>query len=337
MRRARIRALAFARHRPDLREVLGASRRAAEHALAERLAAVEEQGVIRAGITPSALAVFGDAYALGLLLDDALLAPLPREEWEDLLLCALAAVVEPDAIDRVRAQLLRAAGRGPAHRGVHELAPAAAGSTSPDGRSARSAQPTLSLTEEERRVVAHAAGVLRTRGPEAVVVREVCDALGVARGWFSRRFAGREELIDLARLTLLIEAVAAESALHVAAFAGARDAASLAAALGAIVDRSTGDAFLVGAWDRLELLAVARPATPLAQDAGAVVGAGIDAVAAAIVDAQARGVVRGDVSARALARFLWTSPVAFVLGEVSGVPGDELRVMARRTDAMFLA
>jgi len=339
-RRARFRALAFARHRPELQQVLAESFGPSARAIAERIPRAEGRSVLADGVSPDALAVFAETYSIGLLLEDVLVPALPPEEWDALFIVVMGAVITPAVLAEVRAHAasdeVRAAREERAAR--RRRTPAA--DLPDDPTDVPSVEwPSLDLAEDERRVVDHAVAVLHAQGDEAIVVRDVCEATGVSRGWFARHLVGRDELIDLARLDLLIRQSRAESATYERAFTTATDAAALRAALAAAAARTHEAEFLVAAWDRLDLIVsvAAEDRGQLARDAGAVVAVGLARTAAAIADAQARGAVRADVPARAVARFIWGYPLALLLGELVGVPRDELLTLADRTSATLLA
>jgi len=240
-RRARLRALSFARHRPYLRAAIVASMRSSEDALAARLGAARP-GLIVSGTSPAALAVFAETYAVGLLLDDAVLPPLPDGEWQALFLAALEAVLPRALLTRVREHLeVDATTPGAAPGGVPAGPPAGPTPEDPAPDVQRGAsQPVVRLDTDEQRLVLHVAAILRAEGPAGVVVRDVCDAVGVSRGWFARRFVGRDEVIDLARLLSLGAAATSEAAAYEAAFAAMADASDLDAALTVALADVTG-------------------------------------------------------------------------------------------------
>jgi AcrR family transcriptional regulator len=338
-RRARFRALSFARHRPELREVLAESFRPAERAIAERLPGAAGGSILAEGVTASALAAFAETYSVGLLLEDVLVPPLPPADWDALFLVVMGAVITPEVLEQVRTS----AGGAAAGRDRADAAASrpdrGAGTDGDRADGALPAWPTLELTEDERRIVDHTIGVLHTLGDEAVVVRDVCEATGVSRGWFARHLVGRDELLDLARLDRLISFGRREAEAYEQALAAATDRTTLVAAFTEVIDRSRQPDFLAAAWDRLDLVvAVAAPGRErLAQDAGAVVAVGLARIAAALAEAQARGVIRADVPPQAVARFIWGYPLALLLGDVAGVPGDDMRELARRTNATLAA
>jgi len=325
-RLARLRALSFARHRPALREELVASFRSVEHELAALVGPAQEDGRLFDGLSAGALAVFADTYAVGMLVDGALLAPLPAEDWEAFFLVLLEAVVRPAVLDRLRdgrPVAGRAAGGFAGGPDLQQLPPAPP----------LPPIPVLRLGAVERRVLDHAVARLAEAGPEALRVGEVCEATGVTRGWFARHLGDRDELIALVRLDGLIRFTVAETGAYEAAFAGATSGAELCEALATIVRASDTVGFLDAAWDRLDLLVAASIPGRLAEDASAVVRSALERISRAIAAAQARGVVRARLEPCAIARFLWALPVAFLLGDLVGVDGDELRSLADRTNA----
>jgi AcrR family transcriptional regulator len=79
-RRARFRALSFARDRPELRIALAESFRTLEREIGLGLLGVQGDEVLVDGVSSTALAVFAETYAAGRLLDGALVEPLPETE-----------------------------------------------------------------------------------------------------------------------------------------------------------------------------------------------------------------------------------------------------------------
>lgn len=98
---------------------------------------------------------------------------------------------------------------------------------------------------------------------------------------------------------------------------------------------SDGPARLGAAWQRLDVLVAASGRARLSEDAGDIVRAALARVADAIAGAQQRGLVRQDLSARAIARFLWGYPLAVLLGAVVDARREELHALAGRTFAML--
>lgn len=317
-RRARFRALSFARDRPELRTALAESFRILEREIGLGLLGVQGDEVLVDGVSSTALAVFAETYAAGRLLDGALVEPLPETEWDGLFLAVLGAVVAPSVIGRIRASGRVTLAEVPLHP-----------------RFVRPAIPTLQLSDDERSVLDRAVAHLRTAGESTLLVRDVCVAAGVTRGWFSRHFAGREELVDLARLDALIAFSQGEVALLERAFDGASTVDELQAAFASLAVEADGPARLGAAWQRLDVLVTASGRARFTEDAGGIVRAALARVADAIAGAQQRGLVRQDLSARAIARFLWGYPLAVLLGAVVDARREELHALAGRTFAML--
>ena len=83
------------------------------------------------------------------------------------------------------------------------------------------------------------------------------------------------------------------------------------------------------------MLVTASGGARFTEDAGDIVRAALARVADAIAGAQQRGLVRQDLSARAIARFLWGYPLAVLLGAVVDARREELHALAGRTFAML--
>jgi AcrR family transcriptional regulator len=313
-RHARFRALSFARHRPELRMALVESFESMQRQLGLRLITGQEGGIVIDGLSSAAVAIFAETYSVGRLLEGTLVDPIPDEEWDGLFLAVLGAVVSPSVIAGMRSS------------GVVTLA-----ERPPHPRSERPMIPTLSLSDDERVVLDHAVAHLRDQREDTLLVRDVCVATGMSRGWFSRHFSGREELVDLARLEALTVFSQSEVAALEQAFDGAMTVEELQAAFVGLVEGSQGPDFLSAAWERLDLLVAASGRARLREDAGDIVRAALARVTDAVAGAQQRGVVRSDVSAGAVARFLWGYPLAFLLGDLVGASTDELLALAVRT------
>jgi len=320
-RQARFRALAFARHHPELRTALVGSFRTLERELGDRLGTGQQGGLVIDGLPSSALVVVSESYSVGRLLEGTLIDPLPEAEWEALFLAVLGAIVTPSVLEHARSSGLVARDAPPSP------------SPAPSSLLRRPDIPGLVLADQERAVVDHAVEHLRTQGEETLLVREVCVATGVSRGWFSRQLGGREELIDLARLDRLILLSRAEAAAYESILDAATSVEELRASFARVAHGAEGPAFLDGAWSRLDLLVAAAGRPRLAADAGRIVRAALARIADAVSGAQQRGLVRSDVSADAVARFLWGYPLASLLGELTEVPRDVLHALAERTCA----
>lgn len=319
-RRARFRALSFARHRPELRIALVASFRTAERQLADRMAIAQQAGLLVDGLASDALAVFAETYTSGRVLEGALIGPLPEAEWQGLFLAVLAAIVVPAVLDSAGASVAVTA----------EALPPLTRLTRPD-------IPTLALEGDERAVIDHAVEHLRTRSAATLLVRDVCAATGVTPSWFSRHFADRDDLVDLARSHVLAVTSRDAASILDRMFDEASTVEELRGRMARIIRRSQGPDFLTVAWARLDLIVAAPDRTRLIEEAGVIVAAALARTTDAIAGAQQRGLVRPDVSAGVMARFLWGFPLAFLLADLMEVPSAVVHDLADRTFATLLA
>jgi AcrR family transcriptional regulator len=328
-RRARFQALAFARHVPELREVLVASHRGYADSLAQLVEAGQQRGLVRADVAPRAVAAFALTSASGRLVDDLLGDARPAQEWQQLLTVLVGGIVASEVMAR---------GAGPA-------APPAS-----EGRSAASSGPEVALRSEQRptipafavededeeRFLTLAAAHRDRSGSDGLRLGEVLTDAGVSRAWFSHRFIDRDTLLDLVFLRGLVSVAHVETAAFEAAFDAATSAEDLLRRLGALTARSSSDASQQVAWDRLELLLVAAARPGLRVDAASIVSASTGRIAAAIGGAQQRGLVRSDVAAAAVARYYWATPLMHLVATLSDVAVDELAQLSVLTSATLV-
>jgi len=78
-------------------------------------------------------------------------------------------------------------------------------------------------------------------------------------------------------------------------------------------------------WDRIDLLIAAGARPSLKAVVSPLIAEQLAEIADAVEAAQARGLVRDDLAAAAVARFLWGIPIAIVVAAIGGIPTDELR------------
>jgi AcrR family transcriptional regulator len=325
-RLARIRALSYARHRPELRAALVESIASLEQAMTDRLAVAAPGLHDGWPVSPRALVVYSETYSAGRIVDTVFGDPLPMEEWAALFAHLVRGYVAGPIADAAIG-LAPPADRIVAHR---PEAPALA----PDERPII---PHLDLDANERRILDAAIDLQRSSGADSVRVRDLVATTGLSRSWFARHFGEREEILDHVNLCNLIGFSRRESALIEAAFDQATDGEDLRTRLGGIVRIMSEPDVLAGSWDRLELIASAAARPWLARQAGPIVHATLGRMSAAIAGAQARGLLLPDVPPRAVARFLWAAPLAFVLGDLVGVEWDELSRLAGRTTWTLVA
>ena len=311
LRWSRLGALSFARHRPELRTLLAGTIRSLRDQLTDLLGELHAKGMLAYPVPSGAVTCFLHAHTVGRLVEDVVDDRLPPEQWVRLLTVAVrggfgitggafAPVVGPDAAGTVVAR-----------------PPEVAGLLSDDG--------VELADDEERRLFAVARERFAADGEGGVVVADVLRTAGVSNGWFVRRFHGREELVDLLHLDAYLRMRGAETAALVATFRGADDAEGVVRELvGRFVGLEEGAAWERW-WDRIDLLVAARTRAGLRTVVAPPLAEQLATITDAVEDAQARGVVRDDVAAAALARFLWGIPVAIVVAAIGGIPTAELR------------
>lgn len=323
-RLARIRTLAYARRRPELREAIVTSVASLDVGMAAQVASATSEDASSPtsapdGIPPRAIVVFSELYSAGRIVDTVFADPLPTEQWTALFARLTRVFVDDD---------------------VAEAALGAPSRPGPDASAAvtdlRPELPQLELEEDERRTLAAAVELQRTGGMSAVLVQDLAALTGLSRSWMARHFGEREHIIDLVHLQNLLSFAEQECRLLEAAFDDAVGSEDLARRLDDVVASMSQQSSLGAAWDRLELVASAASRSQLVTLAAPVVLAVLARISSAISAAQARGLVRPDVPARALARFLWAAPLGFVLGEVVGVEWHELHELGRRTSRTWI-
>jgi len=315
LRRARMQTLSFARHHPALRDHLRGVIVGARDRLAPILTRAAAAGALPGVVDAAAVAVFHQAYTAGRSVDTLLDDPLPHSDWSAL----FEAVVVSGFTLPPPTEAELPTGPDDLHRLVDVLRdPAAA--------------PGLAWVDAgEERVVTRARELLRSGGPDAVVVRHLIEDAGVSPGWFWRHFAGREELLDLLRLDALDRYGRTESEVLAEliriAPSGERLMGYLAALVGGAVTADLREHW----WDRVDLIVAASERDVLRREVAPALRAQLATVADAVRDAQGRGVVRTDLSADAMARFVWGLPVAALLGDVAGFPHRALAAFAVTT------
>jgi len=313
-RLARIRALAYARHRPELRAAIVASLGNLERGMAARAASTPASELLGPSVSPRALVVFSETYSAGRLVDTVFGPALPEQDWFGVfsrfartfsdsreLGAALSSLTGLDRTDR-------------------------SATLSED----RPVVPWLGLDDDERRAVGAAAELERAHGAEAVKLNRLVEMTGLSRSWFGRHLGEREEIVDLVRLADLVAFSKRETQLIEAAFDEAADGEDLARRLGDVVAVMSSRESLDGAWGRLQLVASSAGRPELASQAAPIIHAVLGRTSSAIAGSQARGLVHADLSPQAVARFLWAAPLAFVLGEVAEVEWSELLGLGRR-------
>jgi len=320
-RLARVRGLAYARRRPELRAAVIDSVATLERDIATRVVAGASRAAttdVSPDVSPLALVVFSEAYSAGRIVDTTFGDPLPMDEWVGLFTRLVRAFTSDDVLGPVRDVPGRSAS-------ANTVAPLV-----------RPPIPELDLDGDERRVLEVAIEVERLHGPQAVRVRDLVTRTGLSRSWFARHFGELELILDAVHLSNLIGFSRQECALIEAAFDEADGSDDLARRLDEVVAAMSRPEALSGAWSRVQLVSTASGRPELAEQAAPIVAAALARTSAAIVAAQHRGLVHHDVPARALARFLWAAPLAFVFGEVVGVEWRELHLLGQHASRTWI-
>jgi len=321
-RMARVRALAYARHRPLLREALAVPIVALQQQMGQYLAAGTTRLRDGASVSPLALVVYSESYSAGRIVDTVFGEPLLAQEWSGLFARLVRGIVDERVVEA-------ALGVPDPDAGTSFVRPAEHHEDRPD-------IPRLDLTADERRMLDAAIVLQRVGGADALLIQDLARVTGLSRSWFARHFGERDDLLDLVHLANLVGFSVAASASIEQAFDGAVDGEDLRDRLDGLITLMSRAEAISGAWDRMQLIAGASARPTLALQAAPIVHATIDRTAAAIAGAQTRGLVHPDISPRAAARALWATPISFVLGEVVGVEWDELQTIAQRSIRTWL-
>jgi len=329
-RRARFQALAFARHVPELREVLVAAHRGFAASLAGLVEGGQQRGLVRPGVAPRAVAAFANTSTGGRFVDDLLDDIRPAEEWRRLLTVLVGGILAPEVMARVATDASGASTMTAPHD-AHDVVRASTGRERP-------AIPAFVVADEdEERVLSVAAAHRDRSGADAVRLGGVLAEAGVTRTWFTPRFGDRETLLDLVFLRRLVDLAHIETAALEDIFDAARSVEELLQRLATLVAGTTPEQIRQVAWDRLELLATAAARSGLRTEAAAIVAASTERVAAAIEGAQARDILRPDVSATLLARYFWAAPLTFLDATLSEVTAEELAQLSDLINAQLAA
>lgn len=311
LRWVRLSALSFARHRAELQEVLGGTIRSLRDELADLFRDLRAKDLVRYDVPAGAATAFLHGHTVGRLVEDIIDDRLPAEQWVRLL----------DVTVR--------GGFGIADTGFSPVvAPADAGtvvalpSEPPDMLQATGID--LPEDPDERRLLLAARDRFIAGGEDAVIVSDLRRELDVSNGWFVRRFHGRDELLDLLHLDAYLRMRDTETTGLTSAFRDATEPAELVRLLvGRFLGLEAGGAWQRW-WDRLDLLVAANARPALRTVVAPLIGQQLADIADAVEDAQARGVVRDDLAAQAVARFLWGIPVSIIVAAVGGIQTHEL-------------
>lgn len=309
--------LSASRHRPELRQRVADDLAATLAQLRDHIATAQARGVIRADLPPDAVAV---CMQLVMLMSGMAVSSEPRLaviEWVAVVQALVHALLVHDC---------------PTSCGLGsdtEL-PTGAAQRPPDtGAGDDSGRVALTLTDiavappaDEQALLQAVIETLDQHGPEAVVLRELCDRVGISASWLHRHFGDRRQLIDAARLELARQ----QSLREIAAFAAlldvgddreqiVRQLTELVQGLGAA--RSPAPHL-----ERIDLVASALHEPGLLAAWIDITAAAVDRMSMTLEALQQRGAMRGDLSARAVGRLLWGLMTAGVVARFAAVDAD---------------
>lgn len=302
-------ALATVPDLPDLAAAVSASFRHAVMRLEAVMLGMRERGILPADFDPHAALVLSRTLSHARMLDDLDPRPVPHHDWVTVSCRLHDGLLDPQpmpdlgATDRARVASLRTA-----------IVPTDVGAVDGDD------------SQDDARVataVARARDLLVAGGPAAVEVGRIRADLGVSAGWFHRVFGDRDALLDAARLDLLRRTLTSEVRSFSMLVARARRPEELVDTVADWVADPPRDPLARRLrWIRTDVLAAARRRPALALEAGRVISALTDTMAEAVADAQAKGLLRPELSSRAVARVAHATVYGAMLIELDGRPVD---------------
>lgn len=303
--------LSASRHRPELLQRVVAELAITVAEFAELIASAQGSRIIRADLPPDAVAVL---MQLVLLMSGTAVASESRVsavEWAEIVRVLTHALLVDD---------------GPAHCGpqmtgdARSHGPALVSSPSPVTSALSDA--TVTAPAEEQALLQAVIDTLDEHGSDAVVLRELCDRVGVSASWLYRHFGVRRQLIAEARL----EIARRQSLREVAAFTELLDVGGDREQL---VGRLIGLVQGIGAasspaphLERIDLVASALHEPDLLATWGDVTAVAMDRMTTTLEELQQRGSMRDDLSARAVGRLLWGLMTAGVIARPAGIDAD---------------
>lgn len=296
-------AIAAARDRPALREAVAASMRTNQDLLDAVMTEHRVAGLLAPDVRPRAMMLLSRALAHVRLLDDLDPRPVPHRQWVTVACRFHDGLVDPTPIPP-------AIPVGEARRRELLATIVTAAFDDPVGGDARTV-----------RMVARARDLLLAGGTDAVQVGRIRAEQGLSAGWFHRTFGDRDGLLAAVRLDLLERTLQAEVRSFAGLLAAVRTPAELVDTVGAWVAAPiSGEVVRRMRWQRADLLVAARTSASLGFEAGRVISAATDALAEAVIGAQARGIVRPDLDPRALARVVQAMVFGPLLAELDATP-----------------
>lgn len=296
-------AIAAARDRPELRDVVAGIVRAGNDRMDAALAAHRDAGRIASDAHPRAILLVSRAFAHVRLLDDLDPRPVPHRDWVTVACRVHDGLIDPRPLPP------------PARLGPDRRDALAAGFVTVD---------LSERTDGELRVVRlveRARDLLLAGGPELVQVARLRTEQGVSAGWFHRTFGDRAGLLAAARLDLLERTLAAEVRSYAQLAAVVRSPAELVEAVaGWVAAPDVSEAVQRMRWQRADVVVAAHASPALGLEAGRVVAAATDEIADVTRAAQDAGLLRPELAPRAIARVVQSMVFGPLLAELDGTP-----------------
>jgi len=306
-----ISVIAAARSRPELRQRISDDLKATTGHLAAHIAAAQSRGMIRPDLPPDALAVLMQVIVTMSRTAVPSDPGLDAEEWTAVVRALVHALV------------------------VHEcpgscvLSSQGADLPSADRRGGRAARPerlrvdvAVAPPDDEQILLQAVIAILDRDGPDGVVLRTVCEQVGVSPSWVHRRFGDRRQLIAAARLELARRHALREVDAFATLLDGARDEQSLARRLVEVVGEVGAAGSPEPHLERIDLVASAMHASGVRAAWMDVTGAVIDRMTMTLGALQERGLLRRDLPVRAVAQLLFGFMTAGVIARLAGIPPD---------------
>lgn len=306
--------LSAARHRSDLRQRIAEELATTARELASEIASAQGRGIIRADLQSDAVAVL---IQLLMLMSGTAVATEPHlaaVEWAAVVRALVHALLVHDCPAACGLRL----GDDVQQEGHHHAADA-----DPAARFSRAAlihsDVDVAPPADEQALLEAVIETLDQHGPDAVVLRELCDRVGVSASWLHRRFGERRHLIDAARLELARQ----QSVREIAAFAEllevGDDRVQLIRHLAELVRGIGAATSPVPHLERIDLVASALHDPGLLAAWIGITSQAIDRMTSSLEALQKRGSMRDDLSARSVGRLLWGMMTAGVVARFAQI------------------
>jgi AcrR family transcriptional regulator len=193
-------------------------------------------------------------------------------------------------------------------------------------RSARSAltlgDVTVAPPFDELALLQAVIETLDQHGPDAVVLRELCDRVGVSASWLYRRFGDRRQLIDAARLEIARRQSLREVETFTQLIEVGENREQLVRHLTELVQGIGEASSSAPHLERIDLVASTLHEPGLLAAWIDIAAIAIDRMAMTLDELQRRGSMRDDLSAAAVGRMLWGLMTAGVVARFAGIDAD---------------